>query len=81
MKEIKNYGNYAASNPHTRSPFGYPVLTFDDTLAVISEEGFFREREMVLEGKPFKVRSFFRPVSSETATDKLLRLIDAEQNR
>lgn len=81
MKEIKNYGNYAASNPHTRFPFGYPVLTFDDTLAVISEEGFFREREMVLEGKPFKVRSFFLPVSSETATDKLLRLIDAEQNR
>lgn len=81
MKENKCNGSYAASNPHTLSPFGYPVLTFDDTLVVISEEGFFREREMVLEGKPFKVRSFFLPVSSETATDKLLRLIDARQNR
>lgn len=81
MKEIKNHGNYAASNPHTLSPFGHPVLTFDDTLAVISEEGFFREREMVLEGKPFKIRSFFHPVSSETATEKLLRLIDMEQSR
>lgn len=80
MKENKCNGGYAASNPHILSPFGYPVLAFDDTLAVISEEGFFREREMVLEGKPFKVRSFFRPVSSETATDKLLRLIDAGQN-
>lgn len=81
MKEIKNHGSYAASNPNTLFPFGHPVLTFDDTLAVISEEGFFREREMVLEGKPFKIRSFFRPVSSESATDKLLRLIDMGQNR
>lgn len=81
MKETTNCGSYAASNSHTLSPFGYPVLTFDDTLSVISQEGFFREREMVLEGKPFKVRSFFRPVSSETATDKLLLLIDVGQNR
>ncbi len=81
MKETINYGSYAASNPHTLSPFGYPVLTFDDTLAVISEEGFSREREMVLDGKPFKVRSFFRPVSSESATEKLLRLIDMGRNR
>lgn len=81
MKEIKNHGSYATSNPHTLSPFDHPVLTFDDTLAVISEEGFFREREMVLEGKPFKIRSFFRPVSSESATEKLLRLIDMGQSR
>lgn len=81
MKEITNCGSYAASNPHTLSPFGYPVLTFDDTQAVISEEGIFREREMALEGKTFKIRSFFRPVSSETATAKLLRLIDMGQNR
>lgn len=81
MKEITNCGSYAASNPHTLSPFGYPVLTFDDTQAVISEEGFFREREMTLEGKTFKIRSFFRPVSSETATEKLLRLINMGQNR
>lgn len=81
MKEIKNYGSYAASNPHALSPFGYPVLSFDDAQTVISEEGFFREREMILEGKPFKIRSFLLPVSSETATDKLLRLIDAGRNR
>ncbi len=81
MKNAANHGSYAASNPHTLSPFGYPALTFDDTLAVISEEGYFREREMVLEGKPFKIRSFFRPVSSENATEKLLRLIDMGQSR
>lgn len=81
MKHSTTNGSYAASNPHTLSPFGYPILTFDDTLAVISEEGFFREREMVLEGKTFKIRSFFRPVSSETATEKLLRLIDMGQSR
>ncbi len=78
MKNTTNHGSYAASNPHTLSPFGYPVLSFDDAQAVISEEGFFREREMVLEGKPFKIRSFFLPVSSETAMKKLLRLIDME---
>jgi hypothetical protein len=78
MKNQKMIGSYAASNPRTSAPFGYPVLTFDDTLAVISEEGFFREREMVLEGKAFKIRSFFRPVSSETVTEKLLRLIEME---
>ena len=78
MKNQKMIGCYAASSPHTSAPFGYPVLTFDDTLAIISEEGLFREREMVLEGKPFKIRSFFRPVSSETATEKLLRLIEME---
>ena len=72
MKETISHGSYAASNP---------VLSFDDTLAVIAEDGFFRERKMVLEGKTFKIRSFFRPVSSESATDKLLRLIDMEQNR
>lgn len=60
-----------------RNIFAYR-LSFDDAQAVISEKGFFREREMILEGKPFKIRSFFRPVSSETATDKLLRLIDKE---
>ncbi len=81
MKETANCGSYAASNPHTVSPFGYPVLTFDDTLAIVSEEGFFREREMVLEGKTFKIRSFLRPVSSESATEKLLRLIDMGQGR
>jgi len=78
MKELKNHGDYASSNPHTLSPFGYPVLTFEDAQTIISEEGFFREREMVLEGKPFKIRSFFLPVSSESATKKLLRLIDTE---
>ena len=81
MKETISHGSYAASNPHTLSPFGYPVLTFDDTLSVIAEEGFFREREMVLNGKTFKIRSFFRPVSSETAMEKLLRLIDMGQSR
>ena len=81
MKNQKMIGSYATSNPHTLSPFGYPVLTFEDTQAVISEEGFFRERGMVLEGKTFKIRSFFRPVSSETATEKLLRLIDIGQSR
>ena len=77
-ERIEDHGDYASSNPHTLSPFGYPVLTFEDAQTIISEEGFFREREMVLEGKPFKIRSFFLPVSSETATDKLLRLIDTE---
>lgn len=81
MKENKNHGSYSASNPHTLSPFGYPVLTFDDTQTIISEEGFYREREMILEGKTFKIRSFFRSVSSEPAANKLLRLIDMEQSR
>lgn len=78
MKKQENIGSYAASNPHILAPFGYPLPAFDDTLAVISEEGHYWHREMAVDGKCFTVRSFFQPVSEATPTEKLLYIIDSD---
>ena len=78
MKKQESIGSYATSNPHTLTPFGYPLPAFDDTLSVISEEGHYWQREMAVDGKCFMVRSFFQPVSETTPTEKLLHMIDSD---
>lgn len=77
MNKTAQQGKYENSRPHLLSPFGYPIPLFDDAVSVISEEGFFREREMMLDGKRFQIRSFFPPEPSADTTEKLLRLIDS----
>lgn len=76
MKTQRDFGKYKDCTPCQFAPFGYPIPVFDDAVSVISEEGFFREREMMLDGKRFQIRSFFPPEPSADTTEKLLRLID-----
>ena len=76
MNQTKKCGRYADCTPYQLAPFGYPIPLFDDAVSVISEEGFFREREMELDGKRFQIRSFFPSEPSANSTEKLLRLID-----
>lgn len=76
MKTQKDFGKYEDSNPTLLHLFGLPTLVFDDALSVMSEEGLHREREMILDGKRFQIRSFFPSEPSADTTEKLLRLID-----
>lgn len=77
MNQTKQFGRYEDCTPYQLAPFGYPIPLFDDAVSVISEEGFFREREMELGGKRFQIRSFFPVEPSANPTEKLLRLIDS----
>lgn len=81
MNKVTQFGKYEDSRPHLLSPFGFPIPLFDDAVSVISEEGLFREREMVLDGKRFQIRSFFPPEPSANTTEKLLRLIDNDHTK
>ena len=76
MNHKNEFGQYKNSNPSIFYPFGYPIAVFDDALSVVSEEGFYRKREMVLDGKRFQIRSIFPVEPTANPTEKLLRLID-----
>ena len=77
MKKQQTTGSYAKSNPQTLSPFGYPLPVFEDTLSIISEEGHYWQRKMIVDGKHFILRYYFQPLSQVTPTEKLLHMIDS----
>ncbi len=58
---------------------GTPVVLFEDTELKEEPDGLCLERRMMVGGKKFAVRSVFPKDAVSTPTDKLLALIDKEQ--
>lgn len=51
---------------------------FRDSACWNTDEGFIREREMLIDGKRFQITSVFQNAPTATPTDKLMSLIDTE---
>lgn len=49
MKKQETIGSYAKSNPQILSPFGYPLPVFEDAVSIISEEGHYWQRKMIVD--------------------------------
>jgi hypothetical protein len=81
MKKQETTGSYAKSNPQILSPFGYPLPVFEDTLSIISEEGHYWQRKMIVDGKHFTLCSYFQPLSQVTPAEKLLHMIDSDASK
>lgn len=56
-----------------------PIPLFEDTELVEQPDSICLDRHMEIAGKKFAVRSMFPKVATATPTDKLLSLIDKEQ--
>lgn len=70
-------GHYeAATLVEVTDTTGKTRKSFDDTDICILEKLYSAERTMVIEGKVFKISSFFPLEETSTATNKLLKTID-----
>jgi len=58
-----------------------PVPLFEDTELIEQPDSICLERHMEIAGKRFVVRSVFLKAAASTPTDKLLSLIDKEQEK
>lgn len=57
---------------------GEVITIFQDSACWNTDEGFIREREMLIDGKRFHITSVFPNAPTATPADKLLSLIDTE---
>lgn len=73
----KNAGFYMDTAPKVL-PFGdnKVITAFRDSAVYQDDNGFHTERQMMVEGKGFYVRSFFPSASNITPTNQLIKLID-----
>ncbi len=72
-------GNYETAGIVDRDLDGIPVPLFEDTELKEESDGLCLERHMIVGGKKFVINSVFPKNSVSTPTDKLLSLIDKEQ--
>lgn len=72
-------GSYETAGIKDKTLGGKPVPLFEDTELKENAESFCLERHMEIAGKRFAVSSVFPKVAASTPTDKLLSLIDKEQ--
>lgn len=84
-KESRHYietgiwGSYETAGIKDKTIDGKPVPLFDDTEFWEDTDSFCLERHMEITGKKFAVRSVFPKNADALPTDKLLSLIDKEQ--
>ena len=72
-------GNYeTATLIEVTDANGKTRKSFDDTAICVHEKQYSAERTMVIEGKVFKISSFFPAEETATATHKLLKSIDSK---
>ena len=73
----KNAGFYMDTVPKVLSFGDNQVITaFRDSAVYEDDNGFHTDRQMVVEGKSFYVKSFFPSVPKATPTNQLIKLID-----
>jgi hypothetical protein len=77
--ETSIWGSYDTVGIVDRELDGTPVALFEDTKLKEEPDGICLERHMIVAGKKFAVSSVFPKDASSTPTDKLLSLIDKEQ--
>jgi len=84
-KESRHYletgiwGSYETAGIKDMNLHGKPLPIFDDTELKEQTDSFCLERHMEIAGKKFAVSSVFPKTATVTPTDKLLTLIDKEQ--
>ncbi|HBT63678.1 MAG TPA: hypothetical protein DEB10_03320 [Ruminococcaceae bacterium] len=84
-KESRHYvetgiwGSYETAGIKDKILDGKPVPLFEDTELKENNDSFCLERHMDIAGKKFRVSSVFPKSAAKTPTDKLLSLIDKEQ--
>lgn len=88
MKEYEEYrdtGMLGAYHPETAvlwsSEDGGVDTIFRDTRYWNRADGIVRERNMLIQGKVFRVTSVFPDAPTATPTDKMLSLIDSELSK
>ncbi len=73
----KNTGFYMDTEPKVLHFGENKVITaFRDSAVFEDEKGFHTERQMMVEGKAFYVKSFFPSVPKATPTNQIIKLID-----
>ena len=86
-KESRHYietgiwGSYETAGINDKSLDGKPVPLFEDTEIIEQPNSFCLERHMEIAGKRFVVNSVFPKAATSLPTDKLLSLIDKEQEK
>lgn len=73
------WGSYETAGIKDKTLDGSPVPLFEDTELREQTDSFCLERHMDIAGKKFRVSSVFPKTAAKTPTDKLLSLIDKEQ--
>lgn len=73
------WGSYETAGIKDKTLDGKPVPLFEDTELKGNTDSFCLERHMDIAGKKFLVSSVFPKTAAATPTDKLLSLIDKEQ--
>lgn len=73
------WGSYDTAGIIDSELDGTPVALFEDTELKEEPDGLYLERRMMVGGKKFSVSSVFPKDAVSTPTDKLLSLIDKEQ--
>ena len=79
--EIGIWGSYETAGIVDNMFEGTSVLLFEDTELKEQTDSICLERHMIVGGKKFAVSSVFPKKAVSTPTDKLLTLIDKEQER
>ncbi|MGE5630174.1 MAG: hypothetical protein ACM3TR_03650 [Caulobacteraceae bacterium] len=74
------YGSYDTAGLVDSELDGTPVALFEDTKLKEEPDGIYLERHMIVAGKKFAVSSVFPKEAVSTPTDKLLTLIDKDQD-
>jgi hypothetical protein len=73
------WGSYETAGIRDKTLDGKPIPLFEDTEIKENADTFCLERHMDIAGKKFLVSSVFPKSAASTPTDKLLTLIDKEQ--
>jgi hypothetical protein len=72
-------GSYETAGIKDKTFNGKPVPLFEDTDLIEQSDSLCLERHMIVDGKKFAVSSVFPKAATSTPTNKLLSLIDKEQ--
>ena len=88
MNEAKEYlstGIFGAYYPEKaiikKSENGTALAVYRDSNYIVDGANHTRERIMIIKGKRFIISSVFPVESTATATDKMLKLIDADMKK
>ncbi len=75
------WGSYETAGIKDKTLYGKPIPLFEDTELKEQSDSICLERHMIVDGKKFAVRSVFPKAAASLPTEKLLSLIDKEQEK
>lgn len=75
------FGGYETAGIKDKMLDGKPIPLFEDTELIEQPDSLYLERHMEIAGKRFSVSSVFPKTAASLPTEKLLSLIDKEQEK